>query len=306
MTRRPRPPVCPSRVSRRRLSAGVVMAVALSVLAGACSRSPSADPATQQTTKVAVHPTPTKTTETSPPPTEPSPPMAPRTGVCHRLAYHDISHYSNAAQPVPCSGRHTAYTFAVKQLPRNVVPGVSIGNKSIQQAAATACRNAFRVFIGGDPAQRALSRLSVTYFLPNQRGFDLGARWIRCDVIALQGPNSLGPLPAGSPHDMLNRSTTLHSYGVCAAGDPGAAGSRLLMCTQPHAYRAVVALRLGTDKQRYPGLKVTRDAGQQRCRSYLTNTLGLLGGYTFAWTYPTVSDWRSGQRFGFCWRKTPH
>ncbi len=306
MTRRRCQPVRPARAFRGHLSAGVVIAATLSALVAACSSSPAADPTTHQATKVAVHPTPTKTTQTSPPPTEPNPPAAPKAGACRRLAYRDISHYSNAASPVPCSSRHTAYTFAIKQLPRNVVPGVSIGNKSIQQAAATTCRNSFRVFIGGDPAQRALSRLTVTYFLPDQRGFDLGARWIRCDVIALQGPNALGPLPPGNPHDLLNRSTALHSYGVCAAGDPGAAGSRLLMCTQPHAYRAVVALRLGTDKQRYPGLKVTRDAGQQRCRSYLSNTLGLLGGYTFAWTYPTVNDWRSGQRFGYCWRKTPH
>lgn len=306
MSRRAQQYVAHPRARRRDLSARLVAAVAIMGLVVGCSTGQPSDPTAHRATKVTVPHTPSKSTQASPTPTQPNPPPAPRVGVCRRLAYRDISHYSNAAKPVPCSSRHTAFTFAVKRLPRNVVPGVSIGNKSIQQAAATACRNSFRTFVGGDPAQRALSRLTVTYFLPDQHGFDLGARWVRCDVIALQGPSALGPLPPGSPRGLLDRPATLGSYGVCAMGDPGAAGSRLVMCTQPHAYRAVVALRLGTDTQRYPGLAVTRAGGQKRCQNYLSNTLGLLGGYTFAWTYPTVDDWRSGQRFGFCWKKTSH
>ncbi len=207
---------------------------------------------------------------------------------------------------VPCGRSHTSYTFAVQKLPPDVnVPGASIGNKSIQSAASAGCEAAFSRFIGGDPTRRALSRLSVTYFLPPQKYYDRGADWVRCDVVALQSADALAPLPQPL-QGFLDDSRALQDYGVCSAGQPGATTSALVICGQPHTFRALTALRLGTTTSRYPGKAVAGTAGQKRCSTYIANALGTNSGYTYAWTYPTESDWASGQRFGFCWNKTTH
>jgi hypothetical protein len=36
----------------------------------------------------------------------------------------------------------------------------------------------------------------------------------------------------------------------------------------------------------------------------ISDLLGVTGGFTFSWTYPSSSDWSAGQRFGFCWNQT--
>jgi len=77
-----------------------------------------------------------------------------------------------------------------------------------------------------------------------------------------------------------------------------------VMCNQDHDYRALTALRLGADDADYPGQQAVGADGQQRCDDYISETLGLGGGYTYAWTYPSLDDWDAGQRFGFCWNKT--
>lgn len=234
----------------------------------------------------------------------PRPQKAPTSGTCRRLDYAAISRYSNADETVPCSAPHTSYTFAVKMIPADVsVPGVSIGNKSIQDAASSGCRSAFAGFIGGTPSVRALSRLSVTYFLPEQREFNLGAHWVRCDVVALKTFNQLAALPeklAG----LLDKATALTSYGLCSQGAPGASTSRLVMCSERHTYRAKAALRLGADEAGYPGQAAAGPGGQHRCMSFLTDQLGTSGGFTFGWTYPTATDWAIGQRFGYCYLKS--
>jgi len=150
---------------------------------------------------------------------------------------------------------------------------------------------------------RALSRLSVTYFLPEQQQFNLGAHWVRCDVVALKTFNELAALPE-KPAGLLDDPGALGSYGVCSTGDPGAPSSRLVMCAEKHAYRAKAALRLGSEGAPYPGQTKVGGGGQDRCMRYLTDLLGTSGGFTFGWTYPTASDWQTGQRFGYCYLKT--
>jgi hypothetical protein len=280
------------------------MAVAMASIvgfAGACSGG-AATPDHPTGTSGGVSTPGERITKASTPP--PKPAEAPISDTCRRLDYAAISRYSNADDPVPCRAPHTAYTFAVRMIPAEVsVPGASIGNRSIQDAASTGCRNAFAGFIGGTPAIRALSRLSVTYFLPEQRDFNLGAHWVRCDVVALKTSNQLAALPQPLK-GLLDKPDALTSYGLCSDGDPGASTSRLVMCAEPHTYRAKTALRLGSDDTRYPGVSTVGPGGQTQCKAYLTHLLDTTGGFTFGWTYPTAADWASGQRFGYCYLKT--
>ncbi|MGI8577668.1 MAG: septum formation family protein [Nocardioidaceae bacterium] len=223
---------------------------------------------------------------------------------CHRLSYLSTSLYSDASSAVPCTKPHTAFTFAVPTLPASViVKGVDIGNKTIQDAASAACQSAFDRFVGGVPETRALSRITVTYFLPDQAGFNLGAHWVRCDLIAMRTQQSLADLPA-NPRHFLDQARALDQYGACSQGDPGSAKFRLVMCSEPHTYRALAALRLGADGAKYPGETVTRVEGKRRCGHLVAAKLNLSGGYTYGWTYPTSANWAEGQRFGYCWNKT--
>ncbi len=280
----------------RRVAAALAALALTSGCSGSASNAGPSDP-TNATT-------PTSPTTTTTPPPRPKPP--PKTAACRKLTYGAISHYSNDDPVIACKQPHTAYTFEVRRLPADVdVTGVSIGNQSIQHAASKGCRRAYAGFIGGDPASRALARLSVTYFLPAQAEFNKGAHWVRCDVVALATANTLADLPDGL-RGLLDKAASLQRYGVCSAGPPGNTGSALVICSLQHSYRALTVLRLGSDSARYPGQKVVLTDGQQRCSTYIADKLGTSGGYTFGWTYPTASDWQRGQRFGYCWNKTTH
>lgn len=257
-------------------------------------------------TAQATPPSDTATSSSSPAVTgsPPAPPPAPKEGECRALGYAEISRFSDATKTEPCSDPHTAYTFAVGRLPADIAfEGVSIENGAVQDAAATDCRASFGDFIGGDAAARALSRLTVTYFLPDQRGFDAGAHWVRCDVIALQSEKALAELPRDL-QGFLDDERNLEEFAVCSKGEPGLEASRLVMCRQKHTYRALAALRLGASEAPYPGRRVTKVEGKQRCEAVLEAELGIGGGYTYAWTYPTSRDWDAGQRFGYCWNRT--
>jgi hypothetical protein len=230
-------------------------------------------------------------------------PPAPTVGECRDLSYADISLYSNESKPHPCSKLHTAYTFAVKQLPDDVAfAGVKIENDAVQGAAADACQEAYVAYIGGGTADRALTRLTVTYFVPKQAGFDAGAHWVRCDIVALQSDDSLADLP-GKLEAFLDGADNA-DYDVCSRGDPSESGSMLVMCTQDHTYRAVAAIRLADSSAPYPGEQATLAQGKQDCKQTISDLLGVGGGFTFSWTYPSASDWSAGQRFGYCWNET--
>ena len=65
--------------------------------------------------------------------------------------------------------------------------GVEIQNDAVQAAAAEKCGRRSPDSSAATVTTRALARLTVTYFLPNQTGFDAGAHWVRCDVVAAAG-----------------------------------------------------------------------------------------------------------------------
>ncbi len=282
------------------MSTSTLICVVLIVLAlvGGCSpSSPTSAAAGGETTTARERPT------TSSTPREPPPPP-PDTGICRDLNFGDINRYSNTTEPRSCERPHTAYTFAVTRLPDDVAfEGVAIKNDAVQEAAASSCRAEFTPYVGGDAATRARVRLTATYFLPDQASFDRGANWVRCDIIALQAEKILAELPP-KLEGALDDKEIVSDYGLCSGGEPGTAESVMVTCNQPHAFRAIAALRLGATEEPYPGEGVTKDDGQQRCEDLVKSQVEEGGGYTFSWTYPTPADWQAGQRFGYCWNKT--
>lgn len=276
-------------------------AVALAVLTVACSL-PSTPKAGSDPTKGSHRSTGPGATGGT---TNPSAPEPPAVGECRNLGYGDISVFTDDTSPVACANRHTAYTFDVKDLPEDIAfTGVQVENDAVQGFAGDSCRTSFARFIGGDSADRALSRLTVTYFVPDQRHFDLGAHWVRCDVIALKSANVLAELPRRLG-GILDGKTSPARFGVCSRAEPGTTpGAALVMCSEDHSYRALAALRLGGTDAPYPGEQIAKVDGRQRCEDFVDEALGPGGGYTYTWTYPLPSDWQTGQRFGYCWLKT--
>ncbi len=287
-------------MSRLRIRVAVTSVLGvLGLLASGCSGSSSTSAAPDPSSIGSQSSSPATPTSSTP-----QPPAAPEIGQCRDLKYPAISLYSNPAKATPCARPHTAYTFAVEELPNDIAfDGVEIQNDAVQKAAADLCQTSFVDFIGGDTATRALSRLTVTYFLPEQKGFGLGAHWVRCDVVALKSANSLATLPT-DVKGFLDTANPLTDYGVCASAEPGAVGTKLVICSENHAYRAMEALRLGTTKAPYPGQDTTLAAGKQRCQNLISKKLGVSSGFTYGWTYPSPADWTAGQRFGYCWNKT--
>lgn len=293
---------CP--VLPRRWGATLVCLAFVAVATAGCSVGKSSGQTTTSTDETtskapssgsspSVRPTPTH---------DPAP--RPKIGECRQLTFGAMGRYTNDGATTSCESSHTSLTFAVKDLPKDVAfDGVDIGNDAVQEKASLLCRADFARYVGGSAETRALSRLSVTYFLPTQQDFDAGSRWVRCDVIALQSPQVLAPLP-NPVKDFNTTGTALDDYGVCSRGEPGSSGTLLVMCDQDHTYRALTALRLGSDSAGYPGEEVVGTDGQKRCDNFISDALGLGGGYTYAWTYPSMDDWRNGQRFGFCWNET--
>lgn len=287
-------------MTESKMSTATLICVVLSVLAlvGGCSPSSSTSAASGSETTNARE-RPTKSTK----PVEPPPPP-PDTSTCRALKFGDVNRYSNTTAPTSCQRPHTAYTFAVTTLPEDIAfEGVAIKNDAVQTAAASSCRAKFTSYVGGDAATRALVRLTATYFLPDQAGFDRGAHWVRCDIIALQGEKILAELPP-ELKDALDDPDVVSDYGLCSGGEPGTPESVMVTCNQPHAFRAIAALRLGDTEDPYPGEGVTKDDGQQRCEDLIKSEVEQGNGYTFSWTYPTAADWQAGQRFGYCWTKS--
>lgn len=293
---------------RRLTGLGVAVAAALILTGCGGSSTPNASSTSSTDSATVTDPTGSTGTSATTPTTAPAkpPPPAPRTAQCRELSYANTLVFTNDTLPVSCAKTHTAYTYAVPTLPSAIAfKGVQIQSQSIQSAAADECRTAFAGFIGGTPSSQALTRLGFTYFLPDQQGFDLGAHWVRCDVVAHQSAKTLGDLPrrvAG----LLDTQTAQATYDVCSNGQPGATTSTLVMCTQTHTWRAQAAVRLGDTASAYPGTGTTLSNGKQHCKDLVAKLLGVTGGFSYSWTYPSDNDWLAGQRFGYCWSETNH
>lgn len=284
-----------TKASAHRVAAGIGVLV---LLAG-CTL-----PKQAATHDAATEPDSTAPTKPKPSPSTTPPPPDPDTETCRELRFGDVGRYANDTPTTSCDKRHTGFTFEVTELPPDIAfDGVQIKNDAIQQAAGRSCRQAFEDYVGGDAATRARVRLTVTYFLPSQAEYDAGARWVRCDIIALQGERILAELPA-TLEGFLDDDDAINDYGLCSTGQPGAADSKMVACEQPHSYRAVVALRLGAMDDSYPGETTTSIQGKQRCEDLIVKLLDTDSSFTYSWTFPTPQDWRAGQRFGYCWNKT--
>jgi hypothetical protein len=272
--------------------------LALGLLGGCGGGVPGAAPSPQATpsgpTSTA---TSTATVTVGPPSARPIP--RPARGACYRLTYDEAVAPTSDARPVPCRGTHTTTTYAVGRLD-TVVAGhlLAVDSDRAQRQVARTCPRRLGGFLGGDRAALRLSLLRAVWFTPTLEASDAGADWFRCDVVALAGPERLAPL-TGRVRGVLGRPDAADRWAMCGTAGPDAADFRRVLCSAPHAWRAVSVVDLGGP--RYPGPAVARAAGQRPCEDAGRERAG--DPLAFAWGYewPSREQWEAGMRFGRCW-----
>lgn len=256
----------------------VALAVTLALLAG-CSSDGSPAPSAD-----APSGTPTPSPTVTPDPR----PVAPDNGACHRLTFEEALAPTADGDAVRCGRRHTSRTFRVGRLDR----GVAVDSARAQRQARETCTRELGPFLGADREALRLSLLGTVWFTPTLEEGDAGARWFRCDVIATAGSERLLRLPRdlqGSVGDLA----------LCATREPGAAGSRRVACSRPHAWRAVASVDLAGTA--YPSAQDADDVMQATCRARARAAADDPLDFTWSEERPTRAQWRAGQRYGLCW-----
>ncbi len=264
------------RRTRLRLGAVLPLALALGLVAAACSSAPLQAP--------------TAADRTTPP----------KLGACYRLTPEDTTKSSNATEPVSCSKPHTAETFAIGNLPEST--GKDYSSAGHGTWVFRKCGQAFERFIGADESQVMRVQLSWAWFRPSERGWDKDARWYRCDVVG-------GPADAEQYRELprtakgLFRARPPEEWLTCAKG-PTVLESEKVACSEKHDWRAVTTIKLGAPKDSYPGDRLVEVRSRDFCSDSVGAWMNYPVDYEFGYTWFKEAQWKAGNRRSICWAKT--
>lgn len=274
-------------VTRPRAAARLVPALLATLVLAGCTGG-SQDPESSPT----ASPTPTAV------PTARAVP-APKVGSCHQLTYAEAIAPTAPEGSTPCAKPHTSVTYAAGSLD-DVVRGhlVAVDSARVQEQVARTCPQALQGFLGGTPADLRLSMLRPIWFTPTVEQSDAGARWYRCDVIAVTAGDRLTPL-GPDLRGVLGREGDRERYAMCGTAAPDAASFRRVQCSQPHAWRAISVVDLPDGP--YPGTDAVRDAGQTPCEDAGRDVAADPLSFTWGYEWPTRAQWAAGQTYGRCW-----
>ncbi|WP_243060972.1 septum formation family protein [Nocardioides sp. SR21] len=206
------------------------------------------------------------------------PPTPPAKGACYRLDYDAALADHSDAEPVRCSAEHTSTTYFVGDVPTPTA-----------EAAATRCPERLSGFVRGQDLR--LTMLRPIWFTPTPEERAADARWFRCDVVAVASDGRLAPLAA--PIGDLER------YAMCGTAEPGSPDFRRVICSRPHAWRAISVVPFSA--RDYPGEAAVRDAGQEPCEAAGAEAADNALDYRWGYEWPTRDQWDAGQRYGRCW-----
>jgi hypothetical protein len=227
----------------------------------------------------------------------------PTLGACRDLAPEDIAAPDNASPAVDCAERHTAQTFAVGTLPKQLSgTEQDLTDPALGKHVYETCSAKFQSFLGGDESLVMRSLLTWAWFRPSEDQWEEGARWYRCDVVAgTEASEQLRRLPktakgllSGPPDD---------DWMTCAVGET-VSGSEKVPCAEPHDWRAVTTIQLGKEADPYPGDRMV----EVRTRDYCSDSVGAWMNYPvdyeFGYTYYREAEWQAGNRRSICWART--
>lgn len=265
------------------------LAVVLALVLSACTgQDGSADDAEDGVPGAGATPAdePTSTAAPVPPP--------PPVDACYDLSAEQATATATDADPVGCRSAHTARTIHVGDH-ADPTDGAHL---------ADVCTRRVARFLGGSRDERRLSRFTAVWFGPDDTQVAAGATWFRCDLVAVERPETLAELPRGTLRPgLLDRERLARRYRLCATSAPGSPGFTRVTCAQPHRWRALTTLAVAEGdgpKAGYPGSRAARRAGEDRCRQ-VVRSLSSAQRTRYGWEWPTREQWRAGQRYGYCW-----
>ncbi len=265
-------------------------AVLLLALSGCGGGSDEPDPPAPSSPSVATSSPPAPTASAAP---------APDTKACHDLTYDEAVAPTEDSAPVPCTGPHTAITFAVGELD-TLLDGhlLAVDSDLVQERVSTSCPAQLADFLGGTPEDRQLSMLRSVWFTPTIEESDAGAGWYRCDVTALAADEKLAPL-TGRLAGVLDRPEDAARYAMCGTAEPGSPDFARVICSADHTWRAIATVPFRGDD--FPGLPTVRDDGQQRCEDIARGRADDALNFKWGYEWPTAEQWSDGQHYGLCW-----
>lgn len=178
---------------------------------------------------------------------------------------------------------------------------MAVDSDAVQAQLARRCPRRLAAYVGGHETDRRLSRLETVWFGPTVEQADRGARWFRCDLVALQRDGTLAPL-GPRMRGVLGHPSALESWGTCGTAAPSEQDFQRVICSQPHRWQAVDVIALPASAA-FLGKRADR-AADARCHDVASSRAG--GRLKFAWSFewPTREQWNAGQRYGYCWLPT--
>ena len=236
----------------------------------------------------------------------------PRTGDCWASTFYNADHYVNwdNTPPVSCAGTHQLYTFAVPPL-EYVHEGKLFDSKGhvasdVQDDVFKTCDDAETSYL--PVLDYVVQRIALETFLPNERAWNAGARWVRCDVSVLAvGSPIAHPLFESLPTFAALKSsisTDPAQYDFCvtdpsgmAAGGPKGSGAVYADCSDnPQWMLKKFVIPPQDVGAPYPGQAALTSDYNKDCKSKYSNKTHTTYPY-----YPSKTDWADGNPVIECW-----
>lgn len=226
----------------------------------------------------------------------------PKLGACRVLTAADVEESSNASQVVDCKDDHTAETFTVGTFAKKLAESADPDDPRLGAHIYDVCGKRLQAFLGGEESTVMRSTLTWAWFRPSDDAWDKGARWYRCDVVGggeqskdfVGLPRSAKGLLLGKPGD---------EWMICVNG-PDVVGAVKIPCDQKHTWRAVTTIKLGEEKDPYPGDRLVDVQTRDFCSDSVGAWLNYPIDYNFGWTHFHEAEWKAGNRRSICWANT--
>lgn len=284
---------------------GLIVAAALLALGGCASAEDLAsgaasDDSTSESTDEPTDDSPSdeETTEAE----EPSTPT-PSVGDCQQVLASQIS--SGIAQgagksTVGCRKSHNAQTFYVTDTKGATRKALKSGDlTTVHGKTVETCQKELESWVGGNEARLARTGYDVIVGAPPASDVQLGATWVRCDVVLYAPNGTVADLPADTRGSLKSETSDVD---FCVRGKFKPSGTNVVLCDKPHDYRSVGVVKFGEPSDSYPGRSQVEGGMRQPCLRQSRRYLGR-NEYT-GWTFPTASTWKNGDRYGECYAKT--
>jgi hypothetical protein len=236
----------------------------------------------------------------------------PTIGQCWRGTYKDDDGYANwnNSPPVKCSTTHQLYTFAVPKLESThkgtLFDKSGYAKDPIWNDAYTTCSDAEANSL--PTLDYEVQRVLIETYLPEEKAWNAGARWVRCDVavVAVGSPvehPTFENLPSfGTLTDAIYRDAKQFDFCVNGSSGVGADGPKgpnavYADCSKNPQWRLEAYTPIQSDLSGpLPSATDLNDSYVLNCQHPYTDATHITYVY-----FPTKSDWTNGDNEFECW-----